>query len=88
MGKPRRRAMAWEPVGVHCLGLCRPREGIHACFLKAREAFRDFPARSDIISLTSPGLPSRPVARARSPGSPRGMARLWGPGWWGESDLR
>ena len=80
--------MAWEPVGVHCVGLCRPCEGIHACFLKAREAFRDFPARRDIISLTSPGLSSRAVARARSPGSPRGMARLQGPGWWGESNLR
>ena len=44
-GRPRRRARAWEPVGVRRMGLCRPREGIHVCFLKAREAFRDFPAR-------------------------------------------
>ena len=57
-------------------------------FSESKGSLQGLSSQSDIISLTSPGLSSRAVARARSPGSPRGMARLRGPDWWGESNLR
>lgn len=87
---PREQAAAREPLGVPPSRGAPwvPRGDLRLTF-GSKEALRGFSAaRSDVTGLASPGLSGRALARVRSPGggpgSPKGVARLLGPGWWGE----